>query len=141
MKTLHHILLTVFFSLFIFACEKPEGPQQPQKPSEPENPTGPSDPSDPSEPKDREFVILFTNDFHSQIEPLSKEETYNADRGGIKRIKAPVEMMAMEELGYDVRTLGNHEDEVIGTCPSAIRKGSPESPLGNLTADGRIVND
>ena len=84
---------------------------------------------------------MFTNDFHSQIEPLSKEETYNADRGGIKRIKAlvdsvrtaekavlladagdfvqgtyyfsllngMVEMMAMEELGYDVRTLGNHE--------------------------------
>ena len=90
---------------------------------------------------DKEFVILFTNDFHSQIEPLSKEETYNADRGGIKRIKAlvdsvraaepavlladagdfvqgtyyfsllngVVEMMAMEELGYDVRTIGNHE--------------------------------
>ena len=89
----------------------------------------------------KEFVILFTNDFHSQIEPLSKEETYNADRGGIKRIKAlvdsvraaepavlladagdfvqgtyyfsllngVVEMMAMEELGYDVRTIGNHE--------------------------------
>ena len=95
----------------------------------------------PDEPKDKEFVILFTNDFHSQIEPLSKDETYNADRGGIKRIKAlvdsvraaepavlladagdfvqgtyyfsllngVVEMMAMEELGYDVRTIGNHE--------------------------------
>ena len=94
-----------------------------------------------TEPKSKEFVILFTNDFHSQIEPLSKEETYNADRGGIKRIKAlvdsvraaepavlladagdfvqgtyyfsllngVVEMMAMEELGYDVRTIGNHE--------------------------------
>ena len=93
------------------------------------------------QPQGKEFVILFTNDFHSQIEPLSKEETYNADRGGIKRIKAlvdsvrtaepavlladagdfvqgtyyfsllngVVEMMAMEELGYDVRTIGNHE--------------------------------
>jgi 5'-nucleotidase len=89
----------------------------------------------------KEFVILFTNDFHSQIEPLGKEETYNADRGGAKRIKAlvdsvravephvlladagdlvqgtyyfsllngVVEMMMLEELGYDVRTLGNHE--------------------------------
>ena len=89
----------------------------------------------------KEFVILFTNDFHSQIEPLSKEETYNADRGGIKRIKAlvdsvraaepvvlladagdfvqgtyyfsllngVVESMIMEELEYDVRTIGNHE--------------------------------
>ena len=95
----------------------------------------------PTEPREKEFVILFTNDFHSQIEPLSKEETYNADRGGIKRIKAlvdsvrtaeetvfladagdyvqgtyyfslldgAVEMKIMEELEYDVRTLGNHE--------------------------------
>ena len=36
--------------------------------------------------KTDEFVLLFTNDFHSQIEPLSKEETYNADRGGIKSL-------------------------------------------------------
>lgn len=88
-----------------------------------------------------EFVILFTNDFHSQIEPLGKDETYNADRGGIKRIKAlvdsvravepyvlladagdmvqgtyyfsllngVVEMMILDELEYDVRTIGNHE--------------------------------
>lgn len=91
--------------------------------------------------KSDEFVILFTNDFHSQIEPLGQEETYNAGRGGIKRIKAlvdsvraaepvvlladagdmvqgtyyfsllngVVEMMILEELGYDVRTIGNHE--------------------------------
>lgn len=88
-----------------------------------------------------EFVILFTNDFHSQIEPISKDETYNADMGGIKRMKVlvdsvrkaephvifadagdmvqgtyyfsllngVVEMMVMDELGYDVRTIGNHE--------------------------------
>ena len=91
--------------------------------------------------EEKEFVILFTNDFHSQIEPLSKEETYNADRGGVKRIKAlvdsvrtaektvfladagdyvqgtyyfsllngAVEMKVIDEIGYDVRTLGNHE--------------------------------
>ena len=93
------------------------------------------------EPIPGEFVILFTNDFHSQIEPLSKDETYNADRGGAKRIKAlvdsvraaepvvlladagdlvqgtyyfsllngVVEMMILNELSYDVRTIGNHE--------------------------------
>ena len=93
------------------------------------------------QPENDEFVILFTNDFHSQIEPLGQEETYNAGRGGIKRIKAlvdsvraaepyvlladagdmvqgtyyfsllngVVEMMILDELGYDVRTLGNHE--------------------------------
>lgn len=98
--------------------------------------------------KENEFVILFTNDFHSQIEPLSKEETYNADRGGIKRIKAlvdsvrtaektvfladagdyvqgtyyfsllngAVEMEVMDQLGYDVRTVGNHEFDKKMTC-------------------------
>ena len=108
--------------------EKPDGNEEEEKPK-------------PEEPEEKEFVILFTNDFHSQIEPLGKEETYNADRGGIKRIKAlvdsvraaephvlladagdlvqgtyyfsllngVVEMMILEELGYDVRTLGNHE--------------------------------
>ena len=91
--------------------------------------------------KPDEFVMLFTNDFHSQFEPLSKDETYNADRGGIKRMKVlvdsvraaepvvlladagdlvqgtyyfsllngVVEMMILDELGYDVRTIGNHE--------------------------------
>ena len=99
------------------------------------------EPEGPDAPRDKEFVILFTNDFHSQIEPLSKDETYNADRGGAKRIKAlvdsvrkaepavlladagdlvqgtyyfsllngVVEMMMMEEIGYDIRTIGNHE--------------------------------
>lgn len=102
----------------------------------------------PPEPQEKEFVILFTNDFHSQIEPLSKEETYNADRGGAKRIKAlvdsvrtaektvfladagdfvqgtyyfsllngVVEMKIMDEIGYDVRTLGNHEFDKKMAC-------------------------
>ena len=86
-------------------------------------------------------VILFTNDLHSQIEPIGKDETYNADRGGVARIKVlvdsvraaekavivadagdfvqgtyyftcldgDVEMMVQKEIGYDVRTIGNHE--------------------------------
>jgi 5'-nucleotidase len=89
----------------------------------------------------KEFVMLFTNDFHSQIEPTDKNLDYNADRGGAKRLKAVidsvrtaepyvlladagdlvqgtyyfsllngvVEMMMLDELGYDIRTVGNHE--------------------------------
>ena len=104
--------------------------------------------NNPPEPQEKEFVILFTNDFHSQIEPLSKEETYNADRGGAKRIKAlvdsvrtaektvfladagdyvqgtyyfsllngSVEMEMIDRIGYDVRTLGNHEFDKKMTC-------------------------
>ena len=88
-----------------------------------------------------DIVILFTNDLHSQIEPISKTETYNADKGGLVRMKVlvdsvraaekaviladagdfvqgtfyftcldgDVEMKAQEAMGYDIRTVGNHE--------------------------------
>ena len=117
--------------------ETPEDGSNGENNTEEEKP----DEQEPDVQKETEFVILFTNDFHSQIEPLSKEETYNADRGGVKRIKAlvdsvrnaektvfladagdfvqgtyyfslldgVVEMKIMEQLGYDVRTVGNHE--------------------------------
>ena len=45
----------------------------------------------------KEFVLLFTNDFHSQIEPIDKNETYNADRGGAKRIKVLVDSIRNAE--------------------------------------------
>ena len=82
-----------------------------------------------------EFVMLFTNDFHSQIEPTDN------DQGGALRLKAlvdsvrtaepyvlladagdlvqgtyyfsllngVVEMKILDMLGYDIRTIGNHE--------------------------------
>ena len=121
----------------------PTDTETPEEGSNGENNTEEEKPEEqePDVQKETEFVILFTNDFHSQIEPLSKEETYNADRGGVKRIKAlvdsvrnaektvfladagdfvqgtyyfslldgVVEMKIMEQLGYDVRTVGNHE--------------------------------
>ncbi len=121
--------------------QKPDNGQKPEDGQKPGSSGDAGASTNPSEPDETEFVILFTNDFHSQIEPLSKEETYNADRGGIKRIKAlvdsvrmaektvfladagdyvqgtyyfsllngAVEMRVMDELGYDVRTVGNHE--------------------------------
>ena len=89
-----------------------------------------------------ELAILFTNDLHSQIEPLSMDASYNADKGGVARIKVlidsvrtarnnavivadagdfvqgtwyftcfdgEVEMKIQKELGYDGKTIGNHE--------------------------------
>ena len=158
MKRLFNIILILWLAIagaMATSCEPaaPDTPDQPETPVTPENPETPEDPgqddetedpegpNEPEEQKKKEFVILFTNDFHSQIEPLSKEETYNADRGGIKRIKVLVdsvrnaepavlladagdlvqgtyyfsllngivEMMVIDELGYDVRTIGNHE--------------------------------
>ena len=156
MKQIGRLIALMFIATFcIVGCEDPiaptpdnsgEGGSKPDQEQTPgnENEEKPGDedkPGNEEEQKETEFVILFTNDFHSQIEPLSKEETYNADRGGVKRIKAlvdsvrnaektvfladagdfvqgtyyfslldgVVEMKIMEQLGYDVRTVGNHE--------------------------------
>ena len=153
MRKLLYIFATII-GLSLTACELIEllPGNQTEDPVTPEAPDKGENPDNPQAPEEKEFVILFTNDFHSQIEPLSKEETYNADRGGIKRIKAlvdsvraaephvlladagdlvqgtyyfsllngVVEMMILDELGYDVRTLGNHEFDKkmvgLGTC-------------------------
>lgn len=85
--------------------------------------------------KNNEFVMLFTNDFHSQIEPTDD------NNGGVLRLKAlvdsvrtaephvlladagdlvqgtyyfsllngVVEMKMLEMMKYDIRTIGNHE--------------------------------
>lgn len=85
--------------------------------------------------KNNEFVMLFTNDFHSQIEPTDN------NNGGVLRLKAlvdsvrtaephvlladagdlvqgtyyfsllngVVEMKMLEMMKYDIRTIGNHE--------------------------------
>jgi hypothetical protein len=90
------ILCIACVSTGIFSCDKPEDNKKPN--TEKPDGSGSQNPDDEddgqggdqdngndgqggqAEPKDKEFVILFTNDFHSQIEPLSKDETYNADR-------------------------------------------------------------
>ncbi len=90
---------------------------------------------------DKQVVILFTNDTHSQIYPIAPDAKRNADMGGVERRKVlidslrgehphallvdagdvvqgtpyfnfyggVVETMVLNELGYDVRTIGNHE--------------------------------
>lgn len=149
-KILHFLFSFIFLSGVLFSsCEEIKNDdlthQTPDKGEtgngETDNGETDNDSPEQTTPPNDEFVILFTNDFHSQIEPLSKDEKYNADRGGIKRIKAlvdsvrtaephvlladagdlvqgtyyfsllngVVEMMVLNELGYDIRTLGNHE--------------------------------
>ena len=93
------------------------------------------------QPTDKEVVILFTNDTHSQIEPIAADASRNADMGGVARRKVlidslrsvypnallvdagdvvqgtpyfnlyagKIETLILNELGYDVRTVGNHE--------------------------------
>ena len=84
----------------------------------------------------KEFIVLFTNDIHSQILPSEDNNMGGAlrrkvvidsirathdnvllvDAGDAVQgtvffniFKGKVEMMIMNELGYNVRTLGNHE--------------------------------
>ena len=149
-------IIIAAFTFGIIGCEDPIAPlpdnsgntEIPEENDKPDGGQTPGDGEESAKPEEKEFVILFTNDFHSQIEPLSKEETYNADRGGIKRIKAlvdsvrtaektifladagdyvqgtyyfsllngAVEMKVMDEIGYDVRTVGNHEFDKKMTC-------------------------
>ena len=131
-----HIIPLLFVLVAFVCCDVSENLRPTGQKPEPEPETGL-----PEKAESDEFVILFTNDIHSQIEPISKDETYNADRGGVKRLKVlidsvrraepavlvadagdlvqgtyyfsllngVVEMMVLDELGYDVRTIGNHE--------------------------------
>ena len=156
MKQIVKLIALIFIAtLGIVGCEDPIAPSPDNSGGKPDQEQTPDNgnedkPENGNEEgvKENEFVILFTNDFHSQIEPLSKEETYNADRGGIKRIKAlvdsvrtaektvfladagdyvqgtyyfsllngAVEMKVMDEIGYDVRTVGNHEFDKKVSC-------------------------
>ena len=113
------------------------------KPSSPSIPdeSKPDDQKPQPEEKVKELTLLFTNDVHSQIMPLDEDASYNANRGGLARIKVladsvravdravlvcdagdyvqgtyyfncfngEVEMMAQKEIGYDIKTIGNHE--------------------------------
>ena len=120
---IHYILLLSVICLLygVNSCEKPEA-TTPNKP-------------DTEETDNDEFVMLFTNDFHSQIEPTDD------NKGGVLRLKAlvdsvrtaephvlladagdlvqgtyyfsllngVVEMKMLDMLKYDIRTIGNHE--------------------------------
>ena len=93
------------------------------------------------QPSDKQVVILFTNDTHSQITPIATDASRNAGMGGVERRKVlidslrshypeallvdagdavqgtpyfnlyagKIETLILNELGYDVRTVGNHE--------------------------------
>ena len=150
LKDLSAVFAAMYIAVFTIGAVSCEGPKidtemEGSGDTESDGQLPDREPEAPDAPRDKEFVILFTNDFHSQIEPLSKDETYNADRGGIKRIKAlvdsvraaepavlladagdlvqgtyyfslldgVVEMTIMEELGYDIRTLGNQERKSV----------------------------
>ena len=101
---------------------------------------------------DKQVVILFTNDTHSQIDPIAPDAKRNADMGGVERRKVlidslrsvyphallvdagdavqgtpyfnfyagEVETMVLNELGYDVRTIGNHEYDNGGEAFAAM---------------------
>ncbi len=128
MKNFKHIFFCVLLAvsgLTFIACD-PEDKKIPI-----ENPGKGNE----DNPENTDFVMLFTNDFHSQIEPTDD------NRGGVLRLKAlidsvrtaephvlladagdlvqgtyyfsllngVVEMKMLDMLKYDIRTIGNHE--------------------------------
>ena len=149
----YHIIFLILLSLIfvVHSCTKPEEPQTNQpKPEQNDKPGNDDEDGDQNEEDDKddesdtteepeadndEFVMLFTNDFHSQIEPTDD------DKGGVLRLKAlvdsvrtaephvlladagdlvqgtyyfsllngVVEMKMLDMLKYDIRTIGNHE--------------------------------
>lgn len=104
------------------------------------------------QPADKEVVILFTNDTHSQIDPIAADAPRNAGLGGVERRKVlidslrnvypnallvdagdavqgtpyfnmyagKIETIVLNELGYDVRTIGNHEFDNGGDALAAL---------------------
>lgn len=138
----HPALVALISFLAIFSCTSgnltPEVPPQEQPE---EKPTEKPEEKPEEKPKATELTLLFTNDVHSQILPTDLNASYNANRGGLARIKVladsvrtadravllcdagdfvqgsyyftvlggDVEMMAQKELGYDIKTIGNHE--------------------------------
>ena len=141
MKSLRYSFITLLTACLLWAansCEKPQepAPGQPdtELPDQDDNDNNGDEPTPPEADND-EFVMLFTNDFHSQIEPTED------NRGGVLRLKAlvdsvrtaephvlladagdlvqgtyyfsllngVVEMKMLDMLKYDIRTIGNHE--------------------------------
>ena len=155
----YSIIFLILFSLIFgtYSCTKPEIPQtnqpKPEQNDKPGDSEGDEDSDEDSDEGSEEgseengggnedteadndkFVMLFTNDFHSQIEPTDD------NRGGVLRLKAlvdsvrtaepyvlladagdlvqgtyyfsllngVVEMKMLDMLKYDIRTIGNHE--------------------------------
>ena len=124
------ILIILCLISWVYSCTKPEVPQTNQpKPEQNDKPGGNEDADN------TDFVMLFTNDFHSQIEPMDggdggvlrlqalvdsvrTAEPYVllADAGDLVQgtyyfslLNGVVEMKMLDMLKYDIRTLGNHE--------------------------------
>lgn len=138
----HPALVALISFLAIFSCTSGNlTPVIPPQEQPEEKPTEKPEEKPEEKPKATELTLLFTNDVHSQILPTDINASYNANRGGLARIKVladsvrtadravllcdagdfvqgsyyftvfggDVEMMAQKELGYDIKTIGNHE--------------------------------
>ena len=55
-----------------------------------------------------------------------------------KRLDSKVDKAFSDMIDTYSANVKEKMNEVIGYCPQAIRKGSPESPLGNLTGDALV---
>lgn len=108
MKFHHPSLVALISFLAIFSCTSgnltPEVPPQEQPE---EKPTEKPEEKPEEKPKATELTLLFTNDVHSQILPTDLNASYNANRGGLARIKV---------LADSVRTA----DRAVLLCDAGI---------------------
>ena len=125
-------------------------------------------------PRDKQVVILFTNDTHSQIDPLDNNHKDYPGMGGVERRKVlidslrneypnlllvdagdavqgtpyftifggEIETMAMNAMGYNVRTLGNHEfDNGMEALAAMLKASNATTVSTNYNLDSTTVRD
>ncbi len=119
-----------------------------ERATEPENPGNVDDNKETGDEKPdgeagagNDVVILFTNDLHSQIEPIGKDATYNPDKGGVARIKVLVDSVRAAEKAVIVADAGDFvQGTYYFTCLGgdvARRKSAMMSGLSAITNSTR----
>lgn len=121
----------------------------------------------------KQITILSTTDTHSQVEPLSKTASKNADKGGYARrmgliqeercidpylilldagdfsqgtpyfnfYRGKIEIEAMNRMGYDAATLGNHEfDNGLDTLAKVIKMAQFPFVCANYDFSGTALD-
>lgn len=80
-------------------------------------------------PAEREVVILFTNDTHSQIDPIAVDAKRNADMGGVERRKVLIDSLRSV---YPHALLVDAGDAVQGTPYFNLYGGEVETMVMNV---------
>lgn len=141
MKILRYLFITILIctaGLSIISCEEGFIPNFDDIPEIEEEETNEEDKEENSQ-KGGEFVLLFTNDIHSQIEPIDIRSSSDPDMGGVARIKALVDSVRTAEPAVLLTDSG---DMVEGTFYFNLYSGEVEMKvLDELKYDARTIGN